>query len=83
MKILIEITNDIYEHAKESTEDSNDEFNAMRAIAKGTPLTIIFDKIMDEIEQEAFHNANGVIYCGFTRVCKIIEKYKGGVDNGK
>ena len=38
MKILIEITDDIYEHAKDTSEDSNDEFTAMRAIAHGTPI---------------------------------------------
>ena len=38
MKILIEINDDIYEHAKETSEDSRDEFNAMRAIANGIPI---------------------------------------------
>lgn len=38
MKLLIEISKTVYEHAKETTEDSNDEFDAMRAIAKGTPI---------------------------------------------
>ena len=36
MKILIEIPEHVYEHAKESSEDSRDEFDAMRAIANGT-----------------------------------------------
>ena len=40
MKILIDITDDIYEHAKETTEDSRDEFYAMRAIANGTPQKV-------------------------------------------
>ena len=35
MKLLIDIPEHIYEHAKETTEDSNDEFDAMRAIANG------------------------------------------------
>lgn len=81
MKILIEIPESVYEHAMESSEDSIDESKAMSAIRKGVPITqpqpTVFDKIIDEIEQESFHDANGVIYCGFTRVCKIIEKYKG------
>lgn len=38
MKILIEITEDVYKHAIESSEDSNDEFNAMRAIENGVPI---------------------------------------------
>lgn len=36
MKLLINIPEHIYEHAKETTEDSRDEFDAMRAIANGT-----------------------------------------------
>ena len=38
MKLLIEIPTYIYEHAIEGSEDSNDEFNAFRAIANGTPI---------------------------------------------
>ena len=38
MKILIEIPETVYEHAKETSEDSSDEFNAMRAIANGAPI---------------------------------------------
>ena len=38
MKILIEIPENVYEHAIESSEDSQDEFNAMRAIENGTPI---------------------------------------------
>lgn len=36
MKLLIDIPEHIYEHAKEGSEDSRDEFDAMRAIANGT-----------------------------------------------
>ena len=36
MKLLIDIPEHIYEHAKETTEDSRDEGEAMRAIANGT-----------------------------------------------
>ena len=35
MKLLIDIPEHIYEHAKETTEDSRDEFDAMRTIANG------------------------------------------------
>lgn len=38
MKIVIDIPEHIYEHAKEQSEDSNDEWDAMRAIANGTLL---------------------------------------------
>ena len=35
MKILIDIPEEVYEHAKEHSEDSRDEGWAMRAIEKG------------------------------------------------
>lgn len=38
MKEIIEIDEEIYRHAKDGSKDSNDEWNAMRAIANGTPL---------------------------------------------
>ena len=38
MKELIDINDEIYRHAKDGSEDSNDEWNAMRAIANGTPI---------------------------------------------
>lgn len=38
MQIVIDIPEHIYEHAKEQSEDSNDEWDAMRAIANGTLL---------------------------------------------
>lgn len=38
MKIVIDISKLIYEHAKEQSEDSNDEWDAMRAIANGISL---------------------------------------------
>lgn len=38
MKLLIEIADDVYEHAKETSEDSYDEFTAMRAIENGMPI---------------------------------------------
>lgn len=47
MKILIEIENDIYEHAKDTSEDSYDEFTAMRAIANGTPLPEHHGRLID------------------------------------
>lgn len=38
MKMIINISDEIYRHAKDGSEDSNDEWNAMRAIANGTPI---------------------------------------------
>ena len=38
MNVLINISDEIYRHAKDGSEDSNDEWNAMRAIANGTPI---------------------------------------------
>ena len=39
IRIVIDISKHVYEHAKERTEDSNDEWDAMRAIANGTLLS--------------------------------------------
>ena len=39
MKLLIDIPEHIYEHAKEESEDSRDEGEAMRAIANGSPIS--------------------------------------------
>lgn len=47
MQIIIDIPKYIYEHAKEQSEDSNDEWDAMRAIANGTPLPKGHGRIMD------------------------------------
>lgn len=38
IRIVIDIPKHVYEHAKERIEDSNDEWDAMRAIANGTLL---------------------------------------------
>jgi len=39
MKLLIEIPDYVYEHAKEQSEDTIDETKAMRAIAEGLPIS--------------------------------------------
>jgi rubrerythrin len=49
MKLLIDIPEHVYEHAKEMSEDSRDEAEAMRAIANGSPARC---KGMDEAEKE-------------------------------
>ena len=53
MKLLIDIPEHIYEHAKEMSEDSRDEGEAMRAIANGTPA-----RCMDEAEKERLIKKN-------------------------
>lgn len=35
MKLVIDIPDHVYEHAKSMSEDGNDEYDAMRAIAEG------------------------------------------------
>ena len=50
MKIVIDISKHIYEHAKEESEDSNDEWDAMRAIANGTPLPKGHGRLIDADE---------------------------------
>ena len=51
MKLLIDISKHIYEHAKEMTEDSIDEGKAMRAIANGSPLPKEHGDIIAEKER--------------------------------
>ena len=51
MKLLIDIPEHIYEHAKEMTEDSIDEGKAMRAIANGSPLPKEHGDIIAEKER--------------------------------
>ena len=45
MRILIDIPDHVYEHAVESTEDSRDEGDAMRAIAEGMTLDDIKEQL--------------------------------------
>jgi len=52
MNILINISDEIYRHAKDISEDSNDEWNAMRAIANGIPFPEICDRENSEIKNE-------------------------------
>ena len=84
MKILIEINNDIYEHAKETSEDSRDEFAAMRAISNGKPLNNdpvlncwiekdVLLKISAEIDRYLYQNEFGTEYR--KEILQIIDKY--------
>lgn len=45
MRILIDIPDHVYEHVVESTEDSRDEWDAMRAIAEGMTLDDIKEQL--------------------------------------
>jgi len=54
MKLLIEIPDYVYEHAKESSEDSNDEFIAIRAIENGTPIPDV-NNLIQRLEKERFN----------------------------
>lgn len=56
MKIVIDIPKHIYEHAKEQSEDDNDEWDAMRAIANGTPLPKGHGRLIDISEYEKYFN---------------------------
>lgn len=65
MKIVIDIPEHIYEHAKEQSEDSNDEWDAMRAIANGTLLPEHKGRLMliDIDELPFFRCPNNVNKC--------------------
>ena len=47
MQIVIDIDEDIYEHAKNKSEDSRDEGTAMRAIEKGVILPKNHGRLID------------------------------------
>lgn len=47
MKVIIDISKDIYEHAKGQCEDSNDEWAVMRAIANGVLLSKGYGRLID------------------------------------
>ena len=53
IKLVIEIPQEVHEHAKNYSEDSTDEYSAMRAIANGTPL----DKICQEHYRQGLKDA--------------------------
>ena len=65
MKIVIDIPGHIYEHAKEQSEDGNDEWDAMRAIANGTLLPEHKGRLMliDIDELPFFRCPNNVNKC--------------------
>lgn len=61
MKIVIDIPEEIIEHAKNKSEDSNDEYVAMRAIANGTPIEVVdkFAKFEDASCENCEHAYRG------------------------
>jgi hypothetical protein len=69
MKLLIDIPEHIYEHAKEGSEDSRDEFDAMRAIANGSQesRSEIPNTCGDAISRQAVDDA---IY-DYSRSCDV------------
>jgi len=82
MQIVIDISKHIYEHAKEQSEDSNDEWNAMRAIANGTPLPKGHGRLIDadEIQFENTEFDTYGDYCiafdAIDQADTIVEAYK-------
>ena len=83
MKLLIDISKHIYEHAKEMTEDSIDEGKAMRAIANGSPLPKehgdliaekerLIKKDMGSIENRVRHAFNQGYEMGLKEGCSEI-----------
>lgn len=57
MNLLISIDEETYRHAQNRSEDSNDEWNAMRAIANGTPITDNIEPCEDAISRKDAINA--------------------------
>lgn len=63
MQVVIDIDEEVIEHAKAQSEDSNDEWKAMRAIANGTPLPphgrlIDADRVITEATERMKYPAN-------------------------
>lgn len=60
MELVIDIPEEVIEHAKNKSEDSNDEYVAMRAIANGTPIctAVNFDDASCENCEHAYRGAD-------------------------
>lgn len=73
MDILISIDEEIYRHAQNVSEDSNDEWDAMRAIANGTPLPKGHGRLIDADELKKIIDDNDIfVTVGFNvRLCDI------------
>jgi hypothetical protein len=69
VRILIDIPDHVYEHAVESTEDSRDEWDAMRAIAEGMKL----DDIKEQLKELADFDTVDILV-------DIMRILKGGKD---
>lgn len=72
MKLIIDIDEEIIEHAKGHSEDSNDEYSAMRSIENGIPLKDIA-KDIQSIEVPK-HSTEGFYIC-FNTISKIFDNY--------
>ena len=75
MKLIVDISEEIYEHAKERSEDSNDEYNAFRAIEKGKPL----DDLLQEIDKW-HHLTDKAFNDGIDTALEIIDKHIGDTE---
>lgn len=72
IKLVIEIPQEVHEHAKNTSEDRTDEYSAMRAIANGIPL----DDVKAEINERLWED-------DAERVFEIIDKHIGGAKKWK
>ena len=68
IKLVIEIPQEVHEHAKNTSEDRTDEYSAMRAIANGTPL----DDIKKEIDKKSDMHMDGEFYIRNIDVKRIL-----------
>lgn len=49
MKLIIDIPDHVYEHAKNMSEDGNDEYEALRAIAKGEKTLVDISLLVQKV----------------------------------
>lgn len=72
MKIVIDIPDHIYDHAKSISEDSNDEYEAMRAIEKGTDLIYCKDCAFYQAPVKYSYKET-TLYCCRSAITKVSE----------
>ncbi len=80
MKLIIEIPEHIYEHAKNVSEDSHDEWGAMRAIANGLPYEQRPNEMWEHLKEHIteLRDANG--YATQYETCHFILNLMGVIE---
>lgn len=85
MKLLIEISDKLYNFVKSNTVGGNtrifddyDMYNVSRCIGHGKPIDALFDEMRTEIEEIETYDG---LYIDRAFVLQILDKYKEGTYN--